>query len=156
MATEEKLALVREVIKRTRKCKDMTQSDLAKAVSVATATIGFWESGVIKSIRKVNRNAVAEALGIDKRLLSYNPDSTALQQSYLEKFANSKENFDLQPLPDLLVVTGSGPNRTYYSSGSAHDVMGYINSLQERVQALEDKLQRIEKAFKGDKEDGNH
>lgn len=92
MATEEKLALVREVIKRTRKCKDMTQSDLAKAVSVATATIGFWESGVIKSIRKVNRNAVAEALGIDKRLLSYNPDSTALQQSYLEKFANSKEN----------------------------------------------------------------
>lgn len=62
----------------------------------------------------------------------------------------------MQPLPDLLVVTGSGPNRTYYSSGSAHDVMGYINSLQERVQALEDKLQRIEKAFKGDKEDGNH
>lgn len=151
MESEEKRALVREVIKRTRKCKDMTQSDLAKAVSVATATIGFWESGVIKSIRKVNRNAVAEALGIDKRLLSYNPDSTALQQSYLEKFANSKKNFDLQLLPDLLVVTGSGPNRTYYSSGSAHDVMGYINSLQERVQALEDKLQRIEKAFKGDK-----
>lgn len=152
MESEEKRALVREVIKRTRKCKDMTQSDLAKAVSVSTATIGFWESGVIKSIRKVNRNAVAEALGIDKRLLSYNPDSTALQQSYLEKFANSKKNFDLQLLPDLLVVTGSGPNRTYYSSGSAHDVMGYINSLQERVQALEDKLQRIEKAFKGDKE----
>lgn len=156
MESEEKRALVREVIKRTRKCKDMTQSDLAKAVSVATATIGFWESGVIKSIRKVNRNAVAEALGIDKRLLSYNPDSTALQQSYLEKFANSKKNFDLQLLPDLLVVTGSGPNRTYCSSGSAPDVMGYINSLQERVQALEDKLQRIEKAFKGDKEDGNH
>lgn len=152
MATEEKLALVREIIKRARKCKDMTQSDLAKAVGVAAATIGFWESGVIKSIRKVNRNAVAEALGIDKRLLSYNPDSTVLQQSYLEKFTNSKKKFDLQPLPDLLVVTDSGQNRAYYSSGSAPDVMEYINSLQERVRALEDKFQRIEKAFKGDKE----
>lgn len=152
MATEEKLALVREIIKRARKCKDMTQSDLAKAVGVAVATIGFWESGVIKSIRKVNRNAVAEALGIDKRLLSYNPDSTVLQQSYLEKFTNSKKKFDLQPLPDLLVVTDSGPNRAYYSSGSAPNVMEYINSLQERVRALEDKFQRIEKAFKGDKE----
>lgn len=152
MKEEEKWALVREIIKRARKCKDMTQSDLTKAVGVAVATIGFWESGVIKPIRKVNRNAVAEALSIDKRLLSYNPDSTALQQSYLEKFANSKKNFDLQPLPDLLVVTGSGPNRTYYSSGSASDVMEYINSLQERVRALEDKFQRIEKAFKGDKE----
>nr|WP_304260425.1 helix-turn-helix transcriptional regulator [Phascolarctobacterium succinatutens] len=153
MEREEKRALVREVIKRTRKCKDMTQSDLAKAVSVATATIGFWESGVIKSIRKVNRNAVAEALGIDKRLLSYNPDSTALQQSYLEKFANSKKNFDLQLLPDLLVVTGNDSDRTYDSStASGPNVMGYINSLQERVQALEDKLQRIEKAFKGDNE----
>lgn len=153
MEREEKRALVREVIKRTRKCKDMTQSDLAKAVSVATATIGFWESGVIKSIRKVNRNAVAEALGIDKRLLSYNPDSTVLQQSYLEKFANSKKNFDLQLLPDLLVVTGNDSDRTYDSStASGPNVMGYINSLQERVQALEDKLQRIEKAFKGDNE----
>lgn len=153
MATEEKLALVRAVIKRTRKCKDMTQSDLAKAVSVTTATIDFWESGVIKSIRKVNRNAVAEALGIDKRLLSYNPDSTALQLSYLEKFTNSKKSFDLQPLPDLLVVTGNDSDRTYDSStASGPNVMGYINSLQERVQALEDKLQRIEKAFKGDKE----
>lgn len=153
MATEEKLALVRAVIKRTRKCKDMTQSDLAKAVSVTTATIDFWESGVIKSIRKVNRNAVAEALGIDKRLLSYNPDSTALQLSYLEKFTNSKKSFDLQPLPDLLVVTGNDSDRTYDSStASGPNVMGYINSLQERVQALEDKLQRIEKAFKGDNE----
>lgn len=152
MKEEEKWALVREIIKRARKCKDMTQSDLAKAVGVAAATIGFWESGVIKSIRKVNRNAVAKALSIDKRLLSYNPDSTVLQQSYLEKFTNSKKNFDLQPLPDLLVVTGSGPNRTYCFSDSAPDVMGYINSLQERVRALEDKFQRIEKAFKGDKE----
>lgn len=152
MKEEEKWALVREIIKRARKCKDMTQSDLAKAVGVAAATIDFWESGVIKSIRKVNRNAVAKALSIDKRLLSYNPDATVLQQSYLEKFTNSKKNFDLQPLPDLLVVTGSGPNRTYCSSGSAPDVMGYINSLQERVRALEDKFQRIEKAFKGDKE----
>lgn len=75
-----------------------------------------------------------------------------LQQSYLEKFTNSKKKFDLQPLPDLLVVTDSGPNRAYYSSGSAPDVMEYINSLQERVRALEDKFQRIEKAFKGDKE----
>ena len=91
MKEEEKWALVREIIKRARKCTDMTQSDLAKAVGVAVATIGFWESGVIKSIRKVNRNAVAEALGIDKRLLSYNPDTTALQQSYLEKFTNSKK-----------------------------------------------------------------
>lgn len=152
MKEEEKRALVREIIKRARKCKGMTQSDLAKVVGVATATIDFWENGVIKSIRKVNRNAVAEALGIDKRLLSYNPDATVLQQSYLEKFTNSKKNFDLQPLPDLLVVTDNGPNRIYHSSGSAPDVMGYINSLQERVQALEDKLQRIEKAFKGDKE----
>lgn len=153
MEREEKRVLVREVIKRTRKCKDMTQSDLAKAVSVATATIGFWESGVIKSIRKVNRNAVAEALGIDKRLLSYNPDSTVLQQSYLEKFANSKKNFDLQLLPDSLVVMGNDSDRTYDSStASGPNVMGYINSLQERVQALEDKLQRIEKAFKGDNE----
>lgn len=152
MKEEEKWALVREIIKRARKCTDMTQSDLAKAVGVAVATIGFWESGVIKSIRKVNRNAVAEALGIDKRLLSYNPDTTALQQSYLEKFTNSKKKFDLQPLPDLLVVTDSGQNRAYYSSGSAPDVMEYINSLQERVRALEDKFQRIEKAFKGDKE----
>lgn len=152
MKEEEKWALVREIIKRARKCTDMTQSDLAKAVDVAVATIGFWESGVIKSIRKVNRNAVAEALGIDKRLLSYNPDTTALQQSYLEKFTNSKKKFDLQPLPDLLVVTDSGQNRAYYSSGSAPDVMEYINSLQERVRALEDKFQRIEKAFKGDKE----
>lgn len=152
MKEEEKWALVREIIKRARKCTDMTQSDLAKAVGVAVATIGFWESGVIKSIRKVNRNAVAEALGIDKRLLSYNPDTTALQQSYLEKFTNSKKKFDLQPLPDLLVVTASGQNRAYYSSGSAPDVMEYINSLQERVRALEDKFQRIEKAFKGDKE----
>jgi transcriptional regulator with XRE-family HTH domain len=152
MKEEEKWALVREIIKRARKCTDMTQSDLAKAVGVAAATIGFWESGVIKSIRKVNRNAVAEALGIDKRLLSYNPDTTALQQSYLEKFTNSKKKFDLQPLPDLLVVTDSGQNRAYYSSGSAPDVMEYINSLQERVRALEDKFQRIEKAFKGDKE----
>lgn len=152
MKEEEKWALVREIIKRSRKCTDMTQSDLAKAVGVAVATIGFWESGVIKSIRKVNRNAVAEALGIDKRLLSYNPDTTALQQSYLEKFTNSKKKFDLQPLPDLLVVTDSGQNRAYYSSGSAPDVMEYINSLQERVRALEDKFQRIEKAFKGDKE----
>lgn len=153
MKSEEKRALVREVIKRTRKCKDMTQSDLAKAVGVAVATIGSWESGVIKSIRKVNRNAVAEALGIDKRLLSYNPDSTALQQSYLEKFTNSKKSFDLQPLPGLLVVTGSDSDRTYDSStASGPNVMGYINSLQERVQALKDKLQRIEKAFKGDNE----
>jgi transcriptional regulator with XRE-family HTH domain len=152
MKEEEKWALVREIIKRARKCTDMTQSDLAKAVGVAVATIGFWESGVIKSIRKVNRNAVAEALDIDKRLLSYNPDTTALQQSYLEKFTNSKKKFDLQPLPDLLVVTDSGQNRAYYSSGSAPDVMEYINSLQERVRALEDKFQRIEKAFKGDKE----
>lgn len=152
MKEEEKWALVREIIKRARKCTDMTQSDLAKAVGVAVATIGFWESGVIKSIRKVNRNAVAEALGIDKRLLSYNPDTTALQQSYLEKFTNSKKKFDLQPLPDLLVVTDSGQNRAYYSSGSAPDAMEYINSLQERVRALEDKFQRIEKAFKGDKE----
>ena len=152
MKEEEKWALVREIIKRACKCTDMTQSDLAKAVGVAVATIGFWESGVIKSIRKVNRNAVAEALGIDKRLLSYNPDTTALQQSYLEKFTNSKKKFDLQPLPDLLVVTDSGQNRAYYSSGSAPDVMEYINSLQERVRALEDKFQRIEKAFKGDKE----
>lgn len=152
MKEEEKWALVREIIKRARKCTDMTQSDFAKAVGVAVATIGFWESGVIKSIRKVNRNAVAEALGIDKRLLSYNPDTTALQQSYLEKFTNSKKKFDLQPLPDLLVVTDSGQNRAYYSSGSAPDVMEYINSLQERVRALEDKFQRIEKAFKGDKE----
>lgn len=152
MKEEEKWALVREIIKRARKCTDMTQSDLAKAVGVAVSTIGFWESGVIKSIRKVNRNAVAEALGIDKRLLSYNPDTTALQQSYLEKFTNSKKKFDLQPLPDLLVVTDSGQNRAYYSSGSAPDVMEYINSLQERVRALEDKFQRIEKAFKGDKE----
>lgn len=152
MKEEEKWALVREIIKRARKCTDMTQSDLAKAVGVAVATIGLWESGVIKSIRKVNRNAVAEALGIDKRLLSYNPDTTALQQSYLEKFTNSKKKFDLQPLPDLLVVTDSGQNRAYYSSGSAPDVMEYINSLQERVRALEDKFQRIEKAFKGDKE----
>lgn len=153
MKSEEKRALVREVIKRTRKCKDMTQSDLAKAVGVAVATIGFWESGVIKSIRKVNRNAVAEALGIDKRLLSYNPDTTALRQSYLEKLTNSKKSFDLQPLPDLLVVTGSDSDRTYDSStASGPNVMGYINSLQERVQALEDKLQRIEKAFKGDNE----
>ena len=152
MKEEEKWALVREIMKRTRKCKDMTQSDLAKAVGIAAATIGFWESGVIKSIRKVNRNAVAEALGIDKRLLSYSPDTTALQQSYLEKFTNSKKKFDLQPLPDLLVATDSGPNRAYYSSGSAPDVMEYINSLQERVRALEDKFQRIEKAFKGDKE----
>lgn len=152
MKEEEKWAHVREIIKRARKCTDMTQSDLAKAVGVAAATIGFWESGVIKSIRKVNRNAVAEALGIDKRLLSYNPDTTALQQSYLEKFTNSKKKFDLQPLPDLLVVTDSGQNRAYYSSGSAPDVMEYINSLQERVRALEDKFQRIEKAFKGDKE----
>lgn len=152
MKEEEKWALVREIIKRARKCTDMTQSDLAKAVGVAVATIGFWESGVIKSIRKVNRNAVAEALGIDKRLLSYNPDTTALQQSYLEKFTNSKKKFDLQPLPDLLVMTDSGQNRAYYSSGSAPDVMEYINSLQERVRALEDKFQRIEKAFKGDKE----
>lgn len=75
-----------------------------------------------------------------------------LQQSYLEKFTNSKKKFDLQPLPDLLVVTDSGPNRAYYSSGSAPDVMEYINSLQERVRTLEDKFQRIEKAFKGDKE----
>ena len=152
MKEEEKWALVREIIKRTRKCTDMTQSDLAKAVGVAAVTIGFWESGFTKSIRKVNRNAVAEALGIDKRLLSYNPDTTALQQSYLEKFTNSKKKFDLQPLPDLLVVTDSGQNRAYYSSGSAPDVMEYINSLQERVRALEDKFQRIEKAFKGDKE----
>lgn len=114
MKEEEKWALVREIIKRARKCTDMTQSDLAKAVGVAAATIGFWESGVIKSIRKVKRNAVAEALGIDKRLLSYNPDTTALQQSYLEKFTNSKKKFDLQPLPDLLVVTDSGQNRAYY------------------------------------------
>lgn len=152
MKNEEKRALVREVIKRARKCKDMTQSDLAKAVGVTVAAIGFWESGVTKSIRKVNRNAVAEVLGIDKRLLGYDPGSTALQQSYLEKFTNSKENFELQTLPDLLVVTGNGPNKTYYSSDSTPDVMRYINSLQERVQALEDKLQRIEKAFKGDKE----
>lgn len=53
MKKEEKWALVREIIKRTRKCKDMTQSDLAKAVGVAVATIGFWESGVIKSIRRL-------------------------------------------------------------------------------------------------------
>ena len=164
MKEEEKRALVREIIKRARKCKGMTQSDLAKVVGVATATIDFWENGVIKSIRKVNRNAVAEALGIDKRLLSYNPDATVLQQSYMEKNTNSKKNFEMQPLPelhpipdlqphpDLLVVTDNGPNRIYHSSGSAPDVMGYINSLQERVQALEDKLQRIEKAFKGDKE----
>ena len=99
MKEEEKRALVREIIKRARKCKGMTQSDLAKVVGVATAPLP-----------------------------------------------------DLQPLPDLLVVTDNGPNRIYHSSSSAPDVMGYINSLQERVQALEDKLQRIEKAFKGDKE----
>ena len=97
MKSEEKRALVREVIWRTRKCKDMTQ--------------------------------------------------------YLEKFTNSKKSFDLQPLPDLLVVTGNDSDRTYDSStASGPNVMGYINSLQERVQALEDKLQRIEKAFKGDNE----
>lgn len=139
--------------------QDMTQSDLAKAVGVTAAAVGLWESGVTKSIRKVNRNAVAEVLGIDKRLLAYAPGSVALRLSYLEKFTNSKKSFDLQPLPylqplpDLLVVTGSDSDRTYDSStASGPNVMGYINSLQERVQALEDKLQRIEKAFKGDNE----
>ena len=145
MKSEEKRALVREIIKRARKCKDMTQTDLAKAVGVTVAAIGFWESGVTKSIRKVNRNAVAEVLGIDKKLLAYDPGSTALQRSYLEKFTNSKGNFELQPLPDLLVVTDNGPNKTYCFPDTAP------NSLEERVQALEDKLLRIEKVFKGDK-----
>lgn len=33
MKEEEKWALVREIIKRARKCTDMTQSDLAKAAA---------------------------------------------------------------------------------------------------------------------------
>ena len=39
MKEEEKRALVREIIKRARKCKGMTQSDLAKVVGVATAPL---------------------------------------------------------------------------------------------------------------------
>lgn len=156
MATEGKLALVREIIKCARESKEMTRSEVAKKIGVTYQTINFWESGATKRISKVHRCAVAKALGIDENLVSYRYDTTLLQRNYLAKHKPPKENFDLQPLPDLLVVTDNGPNRTYHSSGSAPDVMGYINSLQERVQALEDKLQRIEKAFKGDKEDGNH
>lgn len=106
MAGEEKRALVREIIKCARKCKNMTQTELAKAAGVTVAAIGFWESGATKSIKKVNRNAVAEVLGIDKRLLAYDPSSTALQRSYLEQFNKFKEKFEVQPpLPDLLVAT---------------------------------------------------
>lgn len=153
MASEEKRALAREVIKCARESKEMTRSEVAKKIGVTYQAICYWETGATKCINKTHRYAVAKALGIDERLVSYSHDTTLLQQNYLAKHRPNKEKFELQPFPDLLVVTGNDSDRTYDSSNaSGPNVMGYINSLQERVQALEDKLQRIEKAFKGDKE----
>lgn len=47
---------------------DMTQLDIAKRVNVDQSTVGFWERGTTKPVRKY-RVPLAKALGLDPMIL---------------------------------------------------------------------------------------